>query len=480
MKKSTFLTFSISFILSLVLSACNFGGVPTNNTQEQMAQTLAAIAFTQTAMAQEPEPVPTEATPEPPAEEESQPEPTEEAPVVTHQITPGEPGWVQTYFFDTDSSPNAALGYVTSGDDFVANLFERPFTETEMGYRPEVDINKAEISADNTFIYVTITLHAPHPEQGLPATYGVEIDADKDGRGDLLVLAEQPASPTWDIAGVSIYQDADGDVGGATILRPDANDPSNGYEEVVFSRDVLNDPDAAWVRIAEGTPPSVTIALKKSLIPGDGTFVWGVWAAQSVLDPAKLDLHDHYTQEQAGSPYQSHTNYPLAALNLVDNTCREVLGFEPTSPIPGLCAQPESEETPETPEETPGLTQETMEVEQTPEDPTPTPSPTVTPTEELLGVIAGSAFDDLNNDGDRDGGEPLTVYDVTITLRIGSCSGTILETTNQKAFTFSGLSAGTYCVQISGGATMNTPDHYVVTLDPGGYIYVEFGYYVVI
>jgi len=57
----------------------------------------------------------------------------------------------------------------------------------------------------------------------------------------------------------------------------------------------------------------VTLAFKKSLV-GAGTFVWGVWAADSMLDPALIDLHDNFTDAAAGSPYQSHSNYPLRPL----------------------------------------------------------------------------------------------------------------------------------------------------------------------
>ena len=35
-------------------------------------------------------------------------------------------------------------GLNNGGDDYVANLYERPFTEEEMIYRPDIDINKAE------------------------------------------------------------------------------------------------------------------------------------------------------------------------------------------------------------------------------------------------------------------------------------------------------------------------------------------------
>ncbi len=143
---------------------------------------------------------------------------------------------------------------MTGGDDFVANLYERPFTETEMVYRPDVDIKKAEISSDDTFYYVIITLSGEHPDGGLQAAYGVEIDEDRDGRGDLLVVADNPTSTSWSIDGVSIHRDSNNDVGGSSIMRPDSGYAGDGYDQVVFSKDMLDDPDAAWARMSTGTP----------------------------------------------------------------------------------------------------------------------------------------------------------------------------------------------------------------------------------
>ena len=477
MKKSLFKLAALLLAFALILSACDFPLGQDDGLDEEMAQTMVALAFTQTAIAEAaqaegPEQVETEAPPEAeePEETEAAIEETEAPTEVTHNITPGEPGWVYKWFYDTDASKNANAGYVTGGDDFVANLYERPFTESEMVYRPDIDINKTEISSDNTFYYVTIFLNGQNPDGGLQGIYGVEIDSDRDGRGDLLVIADNPTSTTWDIAGVSAHTDPNHDVGGNSIMRPDSGYSGDGYDNVVFSMDVLNDPDAAWARVNLGSPPSVTLAFKKSLITGYSTFVWGVWAADSLLDPAMIDLHDHFTDTEAGSPYQTHSNYPLAAINLVDNTCRETFGFDATSPIPGLCAQPEEAE----PTSQPGPTQE----EPTPQEPTPG---------EERGTISGIAFDDTgvagdldsDNNGEYEAGEPLTVYSVTIYLHQNSCSAAIYRTTSSKSFSFTGLPAGTYCVRISPSGSMTTPSSYIVNLPAGGSRYVEFGYYVV-
>jgi hypothetical protein len=41
-------------------------------------------------------------------------------------------------------------------------------------------------------------MNAQHPDGGLQGIYGVEVDSDRDGRGDLLVIADHPTSTTWD------------------------------------------------------------------------------------------------------------------------------------------------------------------------------------------------------------------------------------------------------------------------------------------
>ena len=441
MKKASLIGLCLFTLLSLLLSACNFGIIDENGDSESAAQTMVAISATQTALAE------AQAGSEPDndvvEETEEVIEETEAPMEVTHDITPGSLPYLEKQFFDTDSSTNAGNGYVTRGDDFVANLFERPFTESEMVYRPDVDITKAEIAADSTFYYVTITLSGENPNGGLEAAYGVEIDEDRDGRGDLLVTVDHPTSSEWDIAGVGVYRDSNNDVGGTSIMRPDTAYSGDGYDEVVFSTAVLDDPDAAWAKMNTGSSPSVTLAFKKSL-SSVTNFVWGVWAADSLLDPTLIDLNDNFTEADAGSPYQAHSTYPLKALNLVDNTCRETFRFDATTDILGLCYAPE-----------------------------PTAEPTEAP---LPGNVSYVVFVDRNNDGNRDSGEELyTTGKYTVTLYSGSCgSGTIASSGNASG-TFSGLTAGDYCLRITNTPTMTTPSQYSFAVPAGGSVYREFG-----
>lgn len=475
MRKSGFTFLSYLILVAICLSACNLIGESQEENVEEIAKTLMAVMFTQTAMAQisEPEVVTTE-TPmkEPPLETigSHSVEETISASPIIHHVTPGNPGLINKWLYDTDSSFNASDRSVTGGDDFIANLYERPFTESDMTYRPDIDIKKAEISEDATFYYVTIYLHGTHPEGDMQAAYGVEIDEDRDGRGDLLIIADRPTATEWEISGLSVWKDTDKDIGGRRILRPDTDYLGNSYEQEIFSINVLDDPDAAWARVSTTNPPSVTIAFKKTLLSRNN-FVWGVWAAETLLDPALFDHHDHYTLEESGSPYASHNAYPLKSLNLIDNTCRETYKFETSTPIPGLCypyQEPQPTQPPPVPEPT------------LPEPIIPEP----TMPEPLYGAISGVVFDDLNRNGVRDPGEPLTIYanppsQITISLHIDSCETLTLNTRTTATFSFNILTPGTYCVRISGGTNTTTPDRYLINLAEGESREIEFGFDVV-
>ena len=71
----------------------------------------------------------------------------------------------------------------------------------------------------------------------------------------------------------------------------------------------------------------------------------------ALKDPGKLDYVDRFTLGEAGSPIRDNPNYPLKALYLVDNACREAFGFIATGYEPQLCprAEPEATRKPKTP-----------------------------------------------------------------------------------------------------------------------------------
>jgi len=66
----------------------------------------------------------------------------------------------------------------------------------------------------------------------------------------------------------------------------------------------------------------------------------GVIADAGWQDPKKLDYVDRLPLAEAGSPVRENMYYPLKQLFLVDNTCREAFGFEPTRYEPQICPVP--------------------------------------------------------------------------------------------------------------------------------------------
>jgi hypothetical protein len=276
----------------------------------------------------------TEAAAAPPEEPTSTP--TTE---IIHVSFPASPVTLPSYLTDRTSKKFAGMQR-TIGDSFASNLFERPFTEGEMEYRAYLDITQANISVEDPWIYFTIYLEGL-PPQGTNVFYGAEIDVDVDGRGDYLLTALLPGGAEWTTEGVWVYSDANEDVGGDTPMRADPPDPeADGYETTIFAAGLGDDPDTAWTRIDSGRENVIQLAMKHAVIRIDRDFMWGVWADEGVHEHGWLDYNDHYTPKEAGSPVVVDEFYPLAALHLVDNTCRWVYGFGPSGEEPGLCAAP--------------------------------------------------------------------------------------------------------------------------------------------
>ena len=70
-----------------------------------------------------------------------------------------------------------------------------------MEYKGHLDIIRVELSSGSSFTYVTIFLNDT-PPAGSSAYYGIEIDEDRDGRGDWLVYAQVPPPGDWTTMGV--------------------------------------------------------------------------------------------------------------------------------------------------------------------------------------------------------------------------------------------------------------------------------------
>ncbi len=239
---------------------------------------------------------------------------------------------------DVNSSDMATAKRVAGGDTFVQGLYERPFNANTMDtYFPYIDIASTQGFKDDMWGYATITLAGPDKSGHLSAEYAVELDLNKDGRGDWLIRASNPSSTSWTTQGVQAWKDADGDVGGVIPMVADNNPAAgNGYETQVFDQGKGDSVDGAWVRLDQQDPNTVEIAFKLSMLGDPKSFAMGAWAGSNI-DPSKFDYNDHMTHIQAGDPDPGYGVYPIKDLAEIDNTCRLAIGFVPTNYVPGLC-----------------------------------------------------------------------------------------------------------------------------------------------
>jgi hypothetical protein len=242
---------------------------------------------------------------------------------------------------DVNSMAYANRKGVSGGDVFVQDLYERPFNANTMDkYFPYLDIVDIQGFKDDTWGYATITLAGNDSNGALPGQYAVELDLNKDGRGDWLIRASSVTSTQWSRQGVQAWKDADGDVGGSAILAADNNPQGgDGYETLVFDQGKGTLTDGAFARIKPDDPKTVEIAFKLAMLGSPTSYAMGAWAGTNI-DPSLFDYNDHMTHIQAGSPNPGDTLYPIKQVAEIDNTCRLAIGFKPSTVIPGLCEQP--------------------------------------------------------------------------------------------------------------------------------------------
>lgn len=313
-------------ILLLFFLACS---VSFNTGEEEISaaeQTLQAIYQEQTSAAE----TSSNKDPEQVSEEE-----TLAHVEVNHTTIPGNPGNADQVKDEIDTS-NTADDKLALGDSFRLNNFERPFTADEMVYHPETDLVYLELYEGNDFYYFTLELSGVGEESNYPsAAYGIEIDSDYDGRGDYLLWVQGDINTEWNIENVLLLKDSNEDVGGSRPVVPD-NDSGNGYNEVLFSKDILDDPDTAWKRVNPHDGSSVQLAVKVSKID-NSRFYWRAWADAGLADPAQFDYNDSMSESQAGSPNNTSQYYPVGQLNLMDSTCWIAYNLEPTGHELGGC-----------------------------------------------------------------------------------------------------------------------------------------------
>ena len=206
-------------------------------------------------------------------------------------------------------------------------------------YFPDLDIIDTYVFQDNTWVYSTIKVVDRSAASVEPYRFAMQLDVQVDGKGDWLILAQNPSSTEWTTDGVQVYFDANSDVGNLTAMVADKGAPGgDGFEQLVFDQDIGNDPDAAWTRVSPYNANTVEIAVKHSLLGNPPAYLANMWTGDSTLDPAMFDYSDHYTHEQAGAADPGFPLfYPIKTIYELDNSCRIAVGFQPTGDEPGLC-----------------------------------------------------------------------------------------------------------------------------------------------
>jgi hypothetical protein len=323
-------------------------------------------------------------------------------PEIVHSTFPSSPAGADSWMTDR-STRDFASQRTSIADNFDFNLLERPYTSQEMDYQPYLDIIRSEWSAVSPWVYITI------------------------------FLEEGPADPTtssW-----------------------------NGYDDCVFESGLGNDPDTAWIRRDPSNPDRIQLAFKFSLIGSDDELLWGTIADDGVHQLAMLDYNDMFTPQQAGSPLNTSSLYPINELYSVDNSCRWTFDFSPIENLPGMCPLP------------------------------PTPTATFTPTATPEPArVSGYIFADLNLNGVRNAGE-FGISGWTVRIGSGACSSSGLATDVSGGtgyYNFDNLPAGTYCISVvysssCGGWGTNSVHPRTITLAPGQNLtYINFGFWQVI
>jgi len=319
------LNISLALVILLSVAGCN---LPTKEAPVELLPTQPPAVI---------EPPPTAEPTEPPP-----PPPTAE-PEIVHVSFPSQGSGKEQTIHDQLSQNTAPEKRAYGGDEYVNGRWERPFMAEEMEYLPFIDIAQTDLIRDEYggWLYADIILvESPSTAGERKVIFGIEVDRDLDGRGDVLILADAPSSTEWTTDGVRVWQDVNANIGDADPMSPNAPVAVDGYEVSVFDEGVGDDADLAWARMSPELDNKIEIAFKLDLMDiGEEYyfFLWGAWAFVEDAHPDWFDHHDKYTLEEAGSPLIENEHYPLKAFYAADNTCRALSGLEPTTPLPGMC-----------------------------------------------------------------------------------------------------------------------------------------------
>ncbi len=292
------------------------------------------------------------------------PKPTVAATATQPQVPPDLPTSAEAFFNQARQAkdqkaavlvpdyPSGLMAFPTNkgfdprgGDAYVINVYERPFSpQTQDTFFPDLDITLAALVQQGDWYIAGLRLFGLRPDaKGPQGDYALELDLDRDGRGDLLVRAKGPLTANqWQQTNVEVRRDANRDVEGKEVCGSDAPFQGDGYETVVYDG-AKQAQGLAWAMWTWSQPdaqarPVVFIAVHRSLLQQvkDG-FLWQAWADGGVRDPQRMVFHDAYTLEQAGEPYIRSPYFPIKSVAEVDSTCRAAFGFDLTGDEPCLC-----------------------------------------------------------------------------------------------------------------------------------------------
>ncbi|GEM_PF-1707872 len=234
-----------------------------------------------------------------------------------------------------------------AGDDYSRNVYERPFNaQTQSLYFPDLDVYQATLVQSQDWYILGLRLYGLRDKAAAPqGDYALEIDVNRDGRGDYFVRAQGPLGQpdSWSTSGIEVRQDKNQDVEGKQVCQSDAPLQGDGYETVVYPT-AAGKPGLVQVMwtwesgLGNRKYPLVLLAVHRSLLNGaDQGILWQAWADGGIRDPQRMAFHDIFSLKEAGEPYTDSPNYPIKAIAQVDSTCRGVLGFQPTGDEPCLC-----------------------------------------------------------------------------------------------------------------------------------------------
>ncbi len=255
---------------------------------------------------------------------------------VTHINFPKDTRTDGNIFYDVSSKETANEHRAPYGESYKLNRFERPFTQANMEYLPDIDILYFRLTSDNDWHYFFVELIGSNPNNSMQANYGIEIDIDLDGHTDYLIWTAPTFTTEWKNENLKIFADSNNDSGGKSPNQTDAPFTGNGFDTLLFDGGLGgNDPDLAWARIDPAKATVLQFAIKRSAI-GEA-FMWEAWADAGLRDVSKFSYNDIFTEGQAGSSVNDNKFYPIKSIFAVDNTCRAPVGFKPKGDEVQLC-----------------------------------------------------------------------------------------------------------------------------------------------